>query len=306
MQDVSKFTILCLTPFLLLMMSDDLTRLIQLLQFPFMQRALLGGVLLGLLGGILGSFAILRQLSFFSHTVGHAALLGIVLGVLLNLDPTLTLLPFTVLFGLGVIYLISKTDLWSDTVLNIVFSASLALAVIALGFIESYQGNLLNLLFGDILAIRYADLWLGLAVLLITVVSLTLTLRAQMLLTLHEEMAIAQGVAVRQHQIWFVILLSLAVAVAIKAVGVLLVNAFLVIPAATAKLVSKQFIAFVVLSAAIGALSAILGIVSSAALNAPSGPSIVVAQTLLFAVAIAVSRLKRQPQRSPATVDSSV
>jgi len=279
------------------MFTEEITRLIDLLQFPFMQRALWGGLILGLLGGLLGSFAILRQLSFFSHTIGHAALLGIVLGVLLNLDPTLTLLPFTVLFGLGVIYLIDQTDLWSDTVLNIVFSASLASAVIALSFVKSYQGNLMNLLFGDILAIRYGDLWLSLAVLIVAIASLGLTLWAQTLLTLHEEMAKAQGINVRLHQTWFVILLSLAVAVAIKAVGVLLVNAFLVIPAATAKLLSQQFTAFIVLSSVIGAVSAVAGIVTSAALNVSSGPSIVVAQFILFVFAVLFSRFNQQLKR---------
>jgi zinc/manganese transport system permease protein len=278
-----------------MLIDADLADLIELLQFPFMQRALLGGVLLGLLGGLLGSFAILRQLSFFSHTVGHAALLGIVLGVLLNLDPTLTLLPFTVLFGLGVVYLIAQTDLGSDTVLNIVFSASLALAVIALSFIQSYRGSLMNLLFGDILAIRAKDLNLSLAVLAVCAMSLGLTLRAQMLLTLHEGMAKAQGVAVRSHRVWFVVLLSLAVAVAIKAVGVLLVNAFLVIPAATAKLLSRQFSVFVLLSTGVGALSAVLGIVLSAALNLSSGPTIVMAQFALFLIAVALSRLRLLP-----------
>lgn len=273
----------------------DLVRFLELLQFPFMQRALLGGTLLGLLGGLLGSFAILRQLSFFSHTVGHAALLGIVLGVLLDLDPTLTLLPFTVFFGLGVVYLIAQTDLWSDTVLNIVFSASLAVAVIALSSIQSYRGSLMNLLFGDILAITARDLGLSLVVLVVSAVSLGLTLRAQVLLTLHEEMAKAQGVAVRSHQTWFVVLLSLAVAIAIKAVGVLLVNAFLVIPAATAKLLSQRFVAFVLLSIGIGALSAVLGILLSAALNLASGPSIVVAQFALFLIAVVSFRFRQLP-----------
>jgi len=274
-------------------MNTNLVRLVELLQFPFMQRALLGGVLLGLLGGLLGSFAILRQLSFFSHTVGHAALLGIVLGVLLNLDPTLTLLPFTVFFGLAVVYLMTQTDLWSDAVLNIVFSASLAVAVIALSFVQGYRGSLMNLLFGDILAITVKDLGLSLAVLVVSVVSLGLTLRAQILLTLHEEMAQAQGVAVRSHRTWFVVLLSLAVAIAIKAVGVLLVNAFLVIPAATAKLLSQRFTVFVLLSTAVGAVSAVLGILSSAALNLASGPSIVVAQFVLFLLAVVLFRLRR-------------
>lgn len=270
----------------------EVSRIVELMSLPFMQRALLGGILTGILGGLLGSFAILRQLSFFSHTVGHAALLGIVLGILLNLDPTLTLLPFTVLFGLGVIYLISQTDLWSDAILNIVFSASLALAVIALGFVQGYRGNLMNLLFGDILAIQNRDLVLTAIVLILSVVSLAVTHRAQTLLTLHEDMAKAQGVAVRLHSAWFVVLLSLAVAVAIKAVGVLLVNAFLVIPAATAKLVSRQFAFYVLLSTGVGAISAVLGITASAAFNLSSGPSIVVAQFLLFLAAIGLSQLR--------------
>ncbi|WAL58233.1 metal ABC transporter permease [Thermocoleostomius sinensis] len=274
-------------------MLDTLDRITELMSFPFMQRALLGGILTGILGGLLGSFAILRQLSFFSHTVGHAALLGIVLAVLFNLNPTLALLPFTVLFGLGVIYLISQTNLWSDAVLNIVFSVSLAGAILALSFVEGYRGNLMNLLFGDILAIQSIDLWLTTMVCLVSAVSLLLTHRAQVLLTLHEGMAKAQGVAVQQHQAWFIVLLSLAVAVAIKAVGVLLVNAFLVIPAATAKLISHQFAWYVLLAIGIGALSAILGIVMSAAWNLASGPSIVVAQFGLFAIAILVSRLRQ-------------
>jgi zinc transport system permease protein len=276
-------------------MADALSRIAELMSFPFMQRALLGGILMGILGGLLGSFAILRQLSFFSHTVGHAALLGVVLAVLLNFDPTLTLLPFTVLFGLGVIYLISQTDLWSDAVLNIIFSVSLACAVIALSFVQGYRGNLMNLLFGDILAIRSIDLWLTTIVLIVSTVSLLLTHRAQVMLTLHEGMAKAQGIDVRLHQAWFIVLLSLAVAVAIKAVGVLLVNAFLVIPAATAKLMSRQFALYVLLATGVGALSAILGIAASAAWNLASGPSIVVAQFVLFAIAILVSRLKLKP-----------
>ena len=273
-------------------LETELIRITELMSLPFMQRALLGGILMGILGGLLGSFAILRQLSFFSHTVGHAALLGIVLGILLNLNPTLTLLPFTVLFGLGVVYLMARTDLWSDTVLNIVFSASLAFAIIALSFVKSYRGNLMNLLFGDILAIQSTDLLLTLLVLIITIVTLLFTHRAQVLLTLNEGMAKAQGVAVRLHRAWFIVLLSLAVAVAIKAVGVLLVNAFLVIPAATAKLISRQFALYVLLSTGIGAVSAVLGMIASAAFNLGSGPSIVVAQFVLFAAAIVIARFR--------------
>ena len=97
-----------------------------------MQRAVMGGVLLGILGGILGSFLILRRLSLFGDTVGHSAMLGVVLAALLELPTTWTLVGFTVAFGLGVIYLIDRTDLGSDTVLCISLSGSIALGSIAL------------------------------------------------------------------------------------------------------------------------------------------------------------------------------
>ncbi len=98
---------------------------------PFMQRALVGGLLIGTLGGLLGSFAVLRQLSFFSDALGHSALLGLSLGILLGLNPTLVLIPFAVLFALLVNLLVERSQLPADALLNIVYSTSLAFAVVA-------------------------------------------------------------------------------------------------------------------------------------------------------------------------------
>lgn len=265
--------------------------LLSLLQLPFMQRAIAAGVLMGLLCGLLGSFVTLRQLSFFSHAVGHAALLGIVMGVLLQVNPTWMLLPFTLLFGLAVLYLIDHTDLWSDSVLNIVLSGALATGVILSSFIQSYRGNLMGVLFGDILAVDSLDLTLTGGLLLVSAIVLLGTLRQQILLTLNQAMAKVQGVAVQFHRYLFVVLLSLTVAVSIKAIGILLVNAFLVIPAATAKLMSQQFVPYMGLSAAIGAVSSLVGLTLSAAFNLPSGPSIVLAQFVGFLLVLIASRL---------------
>ena len=123
---------------------------------PFMQRALLGGLLTGSLGGLLGSFAVLRQLSFFSDALGHSALLGISLGILLNINPTLVLIPFAVMFALLVNQLVERSRLPADALLNIVYSTSLALAVVALSLVETYRGGIQQLLFGDILGISWA------------------------------------------------------------------------------------------------------------------------------------------------------
>lgn len=269
---------------------SEITRVIELFQLPFMQRAFIGGILTGIMGGLLGSFTILRQLSFFSDALGHSALLGISIGFLLGLNSSVVLLPFSVIFALAVSYLLERTRLWTDALLNIIYSSSLAIAIITLSFVGQYKGGLNNLLFGDILAIQELDLVFSAVLLIICIVLLGLTLRTQMLLTLHEPLAIARGVSVSTHRTVFIVLLSLVVGISIKAIGVLLVSAFVVIPACAARLLSRTFTSYVLLSAAIGAVSAVFGMVVSAWFNLPSGPSIVTTQLTIFIVAMTLPR----------------
>ena len=271
---------------------SDLTRVIELFQLPFMQRALLGGILTGLMGGLMGSFTILRQLSFFSDALGHSALLGISLGLLLGMNPSLVLLPFAVLFALGVTYLLERTRLWTDALLNIVYSSSLAIGVIVLTFVGQYKGGLNNILFGDILAVRQSDLVVSAVLLGVCIAFVGLTLRSQILLTLHEPLAIASGIAASAHRTAFIVLLALVVGASIKAIGVLLISAFVVIPACAARMLSRTFTGYVMLSAVLGALGAVLVMVLSALLNLPSGPAIVTMQLAIFLVAVVLPRTK--------------
>ncbi|MBS0018378.1 MAG: metal ABC transporter permease [Arthrospira sp. SH-MAG29] len=270
----------------------ELTRIIELFQLPFMQRALMGGILTGLMGGMLGSFTILRQLSFFSDALGHSALLGISISLLLRLDPSWVILPFAVLFALGVTYFMERTQLWTDALLNIIYSSSLAIGIIILSFRDNYRGGINNILFGDILGIRESDLILSGLLLLICIAFITLTLRSQMLLTLNEPLAIARGVAVTPHRTFFIVLLSLLVGISIKAIGVLLISAFVVIPACAARLLTRNFISYIIVSSALGGFSAVLGMILSALLNLPSGPSIVTMQLAIFILAILIPNLK--------------
>ncbi|MGF1514193.1 MAG: metal ABC transporter permease [Elainellaceae cyanobacterium] len=265
-----------------MMFSADLVRAIELFQFPFMQRALLGGVLTGLMGGLMGSITILRELSFFSEALGEAALLGVSLGLLFGLSSSLVLLPFAVVFALIFAYLLEHTKLWTDALLSILCSSCLALSVIILSLVGQYKGSIDSLLFGDILAVQTGDLISSGILLVVCVAFIGLTLRTQMMLTLHEPMAIARGVSVSAHRRAFIVLLALVVGASIKAIGVLLVSAFIVIPACAARLLSDNFTVHVVLSTLLGALSAVLGIGLSALFNLPSGPSIVVAQLGVF------------------------
>ncbi|CAK6693327.1 metal ABC transporter permease [Synechococcus sp. CCY9201] len=262
----------------------------ELLALPFLQRALLAGALTGALGGVLGSFAVLRQLSFFSDALGHSALLGISLGVALGLNPTLVLIPFAVLFALLVNHLVERSQLPTDALLNIIYSSSLAIAVVALSLLPGYQGGLQQLLFGDILGVDGLDLLLVTLLLLGVGTYLLATRSSQILLSLDESLALSRGVEAQRQRLLFVVVLAVVVAVSIKAVGVLLISAFVVIPACAARLVSRHFGGYVLLAAALGSGGAVVGVLASAFLNLPSGPCVVIVQLLGFLLALAAGR----------------
>jgi zinc transport system permease protein len=275
----------------------DGAALASILAEPFMQRALVGGLLAGSLGGVLGSFAVLRQLSFFSDALGHSALLGITVGILLGINPTLVLIPFAVIFALLVHQLVQRSALPTDALLNIVYSSSLAAAVLALSLVETYRGGIQQLLFGDILGISWLDLGVIGGLLLVALLYLTLSLRAQVLLTLNTDLAGAMGVRSGWHRLAFIVLLAVVVAVSIKAVGVLLISAFVVIPACAGRLLSRRFPVYVVSSALLGGGCALVGLLGSGLTNLPSGPCVVMVQFLGFVVALVISQTT---QRSPA------
>lgn len=262
-----------------------------------MQRALIGGLLTGSLGGLLGSFAVLRQLSFFSDALGHSALLGITIGILLGINPTLVLIPFAVILALLVNQLVQRSRLPADALLNIVYSTSLAFAVVALSLVKTYQGGIQQLLFGDILGIAWMDLAVITVLLLGALAYLALSLRAQVLLTLDEDLAGAFGIRASWHRLAFIVLLAVVVAVSIKAVGVLLISAFVVIPACAGRLLSRRFPIYVLISASLGGGCALLGLLGSGLTNLPSGPCVVIVQFAGFVLALLVSQ---QTNRSPA------
>jgi len=237
--------------------------------------------------------AVLRQLSFFSDALGHSALLGITLGVLLGLDPTLVLVPFAVLFALLVNALVQRSRLSADALLNIIYSSSLAIAVLVLSRFPRAGGGLQQLLFGDILGVGWLDLALMAAMLVVTVIGLVLNRRAQILLCVDEPLARSRGIAVDRQRLLFVVALAVVVALSIKAVGVLLISAFVVIPASAARLLARSFSGYQLLASGLGALGAVLGLLASAAFNLPSGPSVVLVQLLGFLLAVLLSACGR-------------
>ena len=277
----------------------DTQALALVLAEPFMQRALIGGLLTGALGGLLGSVAVLRELSFFSDALGHSALLGITLGILIGVNPTLVLIPFAVVFAILVNQLVERSSLPTDALLNIVYSTSLAAAILFLSLVESYRGGIRQLLFGDILGVSSLDLIVIGILLAAALIYLSLSMRAQVLLTLNQDLAGAVGVQTRWHRLAFIVLLAVVVAVSIKAVGVLLISAFVVIPSCAGRLLCRRFPIYVFVSSILGGTCALLGLLASGLTNLPSGPSVVMVQFLGFLIALILSsRVFRRPSKT--------
>jgi zinc transport system permease protein len=262
----------------------------------FIVRALLGGVGVAVVSGPLGCFVVWRRMAFFGAALAHNALLGVALGVLLALDLNLATLGVCVLFALFFAALQGQRFLATDTVLGIFAHSGLALGLVVLSFFETMRIDLTAYLFGDVLAITRGDLlWIygGGAVVLAVLAALWPSL---LRITLNEELARAEGVAVTTVQVAFMLLIALAVAIGMKIVGILLIVSLLVIPAASARQLARTPEQMAVLAGIFGVLGIAGGLGASMRWDTPSGPSIVVAATLLFGLSFA-ARLRPERRR---------
>lgn len=254
-------------------------------QQVFIQRALIAGGLLALVSGILGSLVILRRMAFFSDAIAHAGLTGIALGLLIGISPTLGAVGFSLAVGLMVIWLSQQKYLHVDSVIGVLFSGSVALGILILSQISGYKLNLVNYLFGDILAISGADL--GLTIIFTIIVSLVTIFGFRQLLftSFSQDLAKVSGLNVKLWNYLLAVLLALTIALAIKVVGVILVSALIVIPSTSSKLISGSVREMIAWAIGFGVISVFIGIAAAYRFDLPSGPAIVMVEIFIFILA---------------------
>ena len=259
-----------------------------------MQRALLAALFLGPLCAFMGVFVTARRMAFFSDTISHAALTGVALGFWFGLaDPTWPMVFVSLAVAFGIMWLRENTDLLSDTIMALLLSSSVAVGVIILTLLKSPRGELHSYLWGDILAIGPQDVWLAAALFVVVGTALLWQLTSVTLLTAHEDMAQVCGVRVRHLNYLFVLVLTLAVALTIRLVGIILVTALIVIPPAAARGVSRNLRQQLVFSILFGLLGSVGGTLLSYQLDVPCGPTIVLACVTLFLGSLVVARARR-------------
>lgn len=247
---------------------------------------LFAGLAVALVSGPMGAFVVWRRMAFFGDTLAHGALLGAALG--LALDISLYLAVVAVCLGLAgaLTALQHQQQLASDTLLGIVAHTTLALGVIAISLQEGIQVDLFAYLFGDLLAVGWRDalaLWAGAILILLLMLW---QWRSLLSITVSEELAQVEGVAVQRTRLLLMLLLALLIAGAIRTVGVLLITSLLVIPAASARRLTHTPAQMAAVASVLGTLSVLAGLAVSWFANTPVGPSIVVAASSVFVLTL--------------------
>lgn len=253
----------------------------------FMQRALLAALFLGPLCAFLGVFVTARRMAFFSDTIAHGALTGVALGLWLGFpDPTIALIAVSLLVAGLIFWLKEKTDLLTDTIMALLLSGSVAIGIIILSLLKRRPGDIQNYLFGDIFAIGWQEVGLGAVLAVVGGAGLFLKLNKISLITVHEDLAHVSGVPVRLMNIFFIVFLTLAVAVTIRLLGIILVTALVVIPPAAARNLSRNLRQQIVLSLAFGLIGALGGTALCYQLDLPCGPAIVMTCIAIFVASL--------------------
>ncbi len=257
----------------------------------FLIHALLGGVGLAAVAGPLGCFVVWRRMAYFGDSLAHSALLGVALGFLLSIDLTFGIAGTCVLFALAIVALQEQRRIATDTLLGIVSHTALSIGLVALSLMGSFRVDLLGYLFGDILAVTPQDLLViyggGAAALLV----LATIWRDLLAVTVHEELARAEGVAVFRVRLVFTLLLAVVVAISMKVMGILLITSMLIIPAAAARRFARTPEGMALLAALTGMLAVALGLTASLRWDTPSGPSVVVAAFSIFLLSLGLSAI---------------
>lgn len=253
----------------------------EILYIEFMQYALIAGVLVGFLSSYYGVFIVQRGLGFLGSGLAHAAFGGVALGILLNQEPLWIAVPFTVLVAVGITWVKDKTKLGGDTTIGIFFSVSMALGVIFIFMKRQYSSDAFNYLFGSILSVTIADIIVP-AVLIVITLMLFPFWKRWAYSSFDRELAQADRVPVHFDDYLLSILIAITVVVSIKVVGIVLIAAFLVIPPATSRLISRSFSKMTVFSIVIGIVTALVGLWTSYYLDVPSGATIILLQAILF------------------------
>jgi len=252
------------------------------LAYGFMQRGLLAAVMVGILCAVIGCYVVLRSMAFLGDAMAHAILPGVAVAYLLQGNLIVGALVAAVLVALGIGLFSRQGTLKEDTAIGILFAAALSLGVVLISSIKTYAVDLTHILFGNVLGVNTGDLWLTAGLGIVILGAVVLLYRPFLIISFDPVLAATLRLPAELLRNVMLILLALTVVVSMQTVGVGLVAAMLVTPAASAFLLTKRLSTMMIIAAAIGAFSSLAGLYLSYYLNVASGAAIILAATAVF------------------------
>jgi manganese/iron transport system permease protein len=266
--------------------------LISPLAYDFFVRALVASALVGVACAVIGSFVVLKGMSFIGDAVSHAAFPGIVIAYMLGLPIILGGAVASIVTALSIGALTRRSGLRSDSIIGVLFAGMFALGVALFSSIPNYVGDLFHFLFGDVLGISVSDL-LALSLLVLILLVVVRILWKELLFATFDPLgAGAAGLPVRRLDDLLLILIAVTIVISLQAVGIVLVVAMITTPAATAQMLVQRFGKMISTAALIGVVSAVAGLYLSYALDLASGAAIVLVETALFLLVLFVTSLR--------------
>jgi len=261
--------------------------------YGFLQRALLAGIFIAVACALLGVFLILRRDSMIGHGLAHVTFAGVALGLFLKIIPLGVALVVAVVAALGIMKLKEKAGLYGDTAIAIFSSVGLAVGIVLATLAQSFNVDLFGYLFGDILAIEPSEVWLSVALAAVVVFVVILHYHRFMYMTFDREAAKVSGIKVGHLDVLLTILTAVTVVLGMKVVGILLVSALVVIPAAAGLQLASNFKKAIILSSLIAVGSVLLGLFLAYYLDFPASGTIVILSFLFFVLLFFIKKVRR-------------
>jgi ABC-type Mn2+/Zn2+ transport system permease subunit len=264
---------------------DILDLLAQPLRYPFMVRGLLASMMVGSLCAVVGTYVVLRSMAFFGDALAHAILPGVAIAYLFGANLLVGALLMGLVTAVGIGYVSRRGEVKEDTAIGVIFAASLALGVALLSTMQSYSTDLTHILFGDVLGVSAADLWLTAGLGLVVLASVFLLYKELLVISFDPVLAATMRLPLGLLNYLLLVLIALTIVVSLQTVGVALMVAMLVTPAATAYLLTRRLWHMMVVGALIGAAASVAGLYLSFYVNVASGAAVVLVATAIFVLA---------------------
>lgn len=267
--------------------------MLEIFNYSFITNALISALFIGPLLGLMGTLVVSKKMAFYSEAIGHAAMTGIAIGIILGESistPYFSTFSYSILFGILIIYTKTKTNISSDTLIGIFLAVSIAIGASLLTYTAgTINPHIIeNILFGSILTIEKIDIYILITITIVVFSILYPCYNKLLLISLNPSIALARKINIKFYEYLFIILLSITTIGAIKIVGSILVEALLLIPTAAAKNISHSIREFVRYSILFSTLSCILGIIlpTCLTLSIPSGAAIILSATTIFMISL--------------------